>query len=65
MDGSSSVDKLTKQLYGVIDYFGREFDVNYVEVIGVLEILKADLLDEMGLLARLANEERGKDVQEG
>ena len=56
------IDGLTK----LIDYHRKENDMSYAEVIGVLEIAKADLLVEMfvpqGSAANAAEGKRKKEV---
>lgn len=41
------VKMLCDDISSRIDYYSDEFDMTYAEVIGVLEIIKADLVAEM------------------
>ena len=40
-------DDFCKRVHQVIDYCREEWQMTYSEVIGCLEVVKADILDEM------------------
>ena len=43
---SESTTRLVAKLADAIDYFRMEYDMTYAEVIGSLELLKADIIRE-------------------
>ena len=42
----SATNKFQVELWNIVEYFRREFDLTYAEVIGVLEMIKLDIHDE-------------------
>lgn len=47
MDEREQATLLLRKLWDVLDYFRSEYDINYASVIGVLEIMKADVCLEL------------------
>jgi len=43
----NSSSRLLEDLTDRIDYFRQEFDITYVQVIGILEVMKSNLLMEI------------------
>ena len=62
---SGSTDAFVREIYRVINYFADEFDISYVETIGALEIIKADLLDNMAFVAHKMQQEQEGESGEG
>ncbi len=46
--GRYDCDRLKKEIFDKIDYFSREYQLTYVDVIGVLEIVKQVMIKESG-----------------
>jgi hypothetical protein len=44
----NSVDRFIIALAKTIDYFSLEYDLTYAEVIGAIELIKSDLINEAG-----------------
>ena len=41
------VDVLRQELEKIIEYFSREYELSYAEIIGVVEVVKQNLYHEM------------------
>lgn len=45
--GSEAQDQLLDRFHEVIDYFRREYEITYVEVLGVLAVMRREVEDEL------------------
>ena len=43
---------LVNELHKTIDYFREEFEVDYAQVVGSIEIVKSDILEELHEIER-------------
>jgi hypothetical protein len=43
MKSAERVDQITDRMWSAIDYCKREYDVNYAEMIGILNIIIMDI----------------------
>ena len=41
------IDVLRQELEKIIEYFSREYELSYAEIIGVVEVIKQNLYHEM------------------
>ncbi len=57
---SETADKFESDIRERIEYFRKEFDLSYREAIGVLEIVKFELLSEM-----LDDDDEAEDWKKG
>ena len=56
-EGNPAVEKLLAEFQKNVDYFRREFNITYIELLGILEVLKQHYWDEIK-----RNEEEGDEI---
>jgi len=47
MSKKDHIQEFQDEVYRKVDYFRYEFDVSYAEIIGVLEVIKTTLVNEL------------------
>jgi len=58
--GAKAQDQLLDRFHHVLDYFRKEYDITYVEVLGVLAVLRREIEDELMEESDRLNDTEGK-----
>ena len=61
----TAVEHLTNELTRLINRFRSEYEMNYAELVGAIELVKADIIDESLADDDVSDDEDGEEWKDG